>query len=131
MSIPAGAASPFRELKLLIANKRWEDLRARLEGVPLWIYDRPLTSDALVDGLSALLDSSADPNIDVVAEVKRKREGDRWASTLTCCLVWGEHDSWTEHELEFDLHLGTEKSNGCWRLRYLGVTPATPEEFAP
>ena len=68
---PSPWRDPFRELKLLVANKRWGQLRDWLDGAHLWVYDRPMTSEELVEALVAVLDNSAAPSIDIVAQVSR------------------------------------------------------------
>lgn len=115
------------ELKSFLEAKDWAALMEALELDSVWAFDRPLPVAAAVGLLAEVLAEARDVKL-LVTGVRRweSRENEVRASFVSC-LMWGEAATWTEHEHDFDLHLGVRSpETGGWRVSYLGVTAAAP-----
>lgn len=117
------------KLKSLLEVGDWPDLRLALGELEVWVFDRPLAAAEGVDALEALLAKAEDRRLLVMTLLKEERHGELFQASFTCCLMWGEPETWQEHEIELDLHLGYTGNEDDWCLRYLGITAPTPEEI--
>jgi hypothetical protein len=106
------------EWKHRFEARRWDMLRAAV----IWLFDRAFTFEDFV----ALLDDVFSPATDVkllLLETRKVESVDGVAHvTANAVLLWGERDTWKEHELEFDLHLGWCVAADAVRFEYFGAT---------
>jgi hypothetical protein len=119
-----------QQLKRLLEGKRWTELGALLDLPQVWVFDRPFPPPQAVALAESVLAEAQDIHLYVERILKAETEGDRGHLSLNCCLMWGEPQGLKDHEFELDLHLGFGRTaDGAWSIRYLGVTPGTPEEI--
>jgi hypothetical protein len=118
---------PLENFRGLLERSLWQELEQQLPE-HLWIFDRPYTPAQFRNALEELLGTAIDIKLLVLTMLKQQETGEMLQAGYTCCLLWGERGSWNDHELEFDLHLGYKVSAGDWKLSYLGILPARPEE---
>jgi hypothetical protein len=113
------------ELKALLEAKNWAALGRTLDMPSLWAFDRPLPVAESMRLLAELFAGAQELKLLVTAVRRREMRGGEHRSSFACCLMWGEAGSWTEHEVELELHLGSRAlAGGGWHVSYLGVTPA-------
>lgn len=107
--------------KQMLEKRRWADLRARLNGTEVWMFDRPMQPDDFIAMLDDMLRDAADIRLLLLDVTKMVMYGDVWHVSIQGALLWGERESWRDHDLALDLHIG-------WRGRddgsfaYVGVT---------
>jgi len=112
----------------LVEQKRWPELGEQLRGATIWAFDRPLSVEALVDMLGSTFVDAVDLKFLRIGPMSRKCPDGLLHMTQTCALMWGERDSWRQHEVTFDLHLGCRNNPAEEKLAYVGLTTATPEQ---
>ncbi|HEX6086961.1 MAG TPA: hypothetical protein VF266_20700 [Thermoanaerobaculia bacterium] len=98
--------------------RHWDTLRAGT----IWLFDRAFTFDDFVAILEDLFSAAADIKLLLLDTRKVESVNDVVHVTASAVMLWGERDTWKEHELEFDLHLGWGVDDGAVRFEYFGTT---------
>ncbi len=124
MPMPLGALGG---LKAHMESGNWQALHTVLAAIEPWVFDRPLPAKEAVGALEALLGSTEERRLLVLARLREHRRDDLVQTSYTCCLIWDVAGDWRENEIEFDIHVGAREGTSSWEMVYLGVTDPTPE----
>ncbi len=113
-----------------VEEGRWAELRSAIEAETVWAFDRPLTTDEAIEAVASILEHGQDVRLDLDRTLKAEIDGGSAHLTIASCLLWGEPNSWREHEFECDLHLGfRRRDDGSWCITYFGACEMTPEDI--
>ncbi len=99
---PLPAPQSFEALAALFEAKDWQGLQAQLRKVALSCDGSPVVVTQAAAALRERFHQAADLEILPMGMQPGPAEG---AAIYRCCVMWGEADSWMEHDLELDVEL--------------------------
>jgi hypothetical protein len=117
-------------LRRAFQERRWREVADLFAFDRLWAFDAPLAKDAACDWADKRFAKVRDLEVSLVRVLRTLASEDEPSGSYTCCLLWIDEDTWEQHEVEFDLHLGFGRdADGRWQVAHLGLTPPTPEDM--
>jgi hypothetical protein len=116
------------ELRQLFESKNWEELGKHLQIPFVWLMDQPLLVPDALALAAGRLEGAKDLRISMLRILKSEKSPTTPHGSYTCSLSWLSADTFDQQEVQFDLHIGFERSDSNWHVAFLGVTRTISEE---
>jgi len=119
----------FREA---VEGKEWDELRAFLEGRPIWVHDQMTDAQGFLGLMKAFLENTLDVDMRVEGVIESDFQDQEARIGLNVKLVATDADTLEQKSEEHELYMGFEKAGpGRWSISYLGFVRAPDYRNVP